>query len=78
MVKAGLSPLAAIEAATATAPLTLGPQAPRSGLLEAGYDADVIALTADPAADPSIVADPANVTHVWQGGVLVKAPSPAP
>ena len=74
MVKAGLPPLAAIEAATATAPLTLGPQAPRSGLLEAGYDADVIALTADPASDPSIVADPANVTHVWQGGVLVKAP----
>lgn len=78
LVKAGLSPLAAIEAATATAPLTLGPQAPRSGLLEAGYDADVIALTADPAADPSIVADPANITHVWKGGVLVKEPPPPP
>ncbi len=77
MVKAGLSPLAAIEAATATAPLTLGPQAPRSGLLAAGYDADVIALAADPAGDVSIVADPANITHVWQGGVLVKEPQPA-
>ena len=77
LVKAGLSPLAAIEAATATAPLTLGPQAPRSGLLEAGWDADVIALTADPAGDPSIVADPANITHVWKGGVLVKAPPAA-
>jgi imidazolonepropionase-like amidohydrolase len=75
LVKAGLSPLEAIEAATAAGPLTLGPQAPRSGVLEAGYDADLIALTADPATDPSVVAEPANVTHVWKGGVLVKAPA---
>jgi imidazolonepropionase-like amidohydrolase len=75
MVKAGLSPLAAIEAATASAPLTLGPQAPQSGLLEAGYDADVIALAANPADDVSVVAEPANITHVWKGGVLVKAPA---
>jgi imidazolonepropionase-like amidohydrolase len=74
LAKAGLSPLAAIEAATATAPLTLGPQAPRSGLLEAGCDADVIALAADPSTDLSIVADPANITHVWKGGVVVKEP----
>jgi len=78
LVKAGLSPLEAIEAATATAPLTLGPQAPRSGVLEAGYDADVIALAADPAADPGVVADPANVTHVWKAGELVKAPAATP
>jgi imidazolonepropionase-like amidohydrolase len=78
LVKNGLSPLAAIEAATANGPLTLGPQAPRSGLLEAGYDADLIALTADPSADPSIVAEPANVTHVWKGGALVKAPPACP
>jgi imidazolonepropionase-like amidohydrolase len=76
LVKAGLSPLEAVEAATATAPLTLGPQAPRSGMLEAGYDADVIALTADPVADPSVVAEPANITHVWKGGVLVKDREP--
>jgi imidazolonepropionase-like amidohydrolase len=75
LVKAGLSPLEAIEAATATAPLTLGPQAPRSGVLEAGYDADVIALAADPSADAGVLADPANVTHVWQAGELVKAPA---
>lgn len=72
LVKAGLSPLEAIEAATATAPDTLGPQAPRSGLLEAGRDADVIAVTADPSSEVSVLADPANVTHVWKGGVLVK------
>jgi imidazolonepropionase-like amidohydrolase len=77
LVKAGLSPLAAIEAATATGPSTLGPQAPRSGQLQPGYDADIIALTADPASDPFIMADPANVTHVWKGGLLAKAPIPA-
>jgi imidazolonepropionase-like amidohydrolase len=78
LAKAGLSPLAAIEAATATAPATLGPQAPRSGLLQAGYDADMIALTASPADDLSIVAEPANVTHVWKGGVLAKSPAMTP
>jgi imidazolonepropionase-like amidohydrolase len=75
MVKAGMSPLQAIEAATATAPLTLGPQAPKSGQLAAGYDADIIAITADPTFDVSVLAEPANVTHVWKSGVLMKEPS---
>jgi imidazolonepropionase-like amidohydrolase len=75
LVRMGLSPLAAIEAATATAPLTLGAQAPTSGMLAAGYDADVIALCADPSDDVSILADPANVTHVWKAGALVKSPA---
>jgi imidazolonepropionase-like amidohydrolase len=74
LVKAGLSPLAAIEAATATAPLTLGPQAPQSGQLHAGYDADMIAVAASPADDVSVLADPGNITHVWKAGVLVKSP----
>ena len=75
LVKSGLSPLAAIEAATATAPATLGLQAPRSGMLEAGYDADVIAISADPSAEVSILSDPTSVTHVWKGGTLVKSPA---
>jgi imidazolonepropionase-like amidohydrolase len=77
LVKAGLTPLEAIEAATATAPSTLGPQAPKSGLLEAGWDADVIAVAGDPVADVGLLADPANVTHVWKAGVLVKRPAAA-
>ncbi|MGH9038484.1 MAG: amidohydrolase family protein, partial [Acidimicrobiia bacterium] len=72
LVAAGLSPLAAIEAGTAAAPATLGPQAPRSGLLAEGYDADLIALAADPLSDVTVLADPANVTHVWKDGVAVK------
>ena len=74
LVKHGLSALEAIEAATATAPSTLGLQAPRSGQLQAGYEADVIALSGDPSSDVGILADPANVTHVWRGGERMKAP----
>jgi imidazolonepropionase-like amidohydrolase len=71
---AGLSALEAIEAATATGPLTLGPQAPRSGRLREGYDADVIALDFDPLEDSSGWGDRDRVTHVWKGGVAVKTP----
>jgi len=72
LVTLGMTPLQAIEAATATAPLTLGPQAPRSGRLEAGHDADVITLDADPLADIGVLADPAHVTGVWSAGRRVK------
>lgn len=72
LVTLGMTPLQAIEAATATAPLTLGPQAPKSGLLAAGYDADLITLDGDPLADISIMASPARVTGVWVGGRQVK------
>jgi imidazolonepropionase-like amidohydrolase len=72
LVKLGLSPLEAIAAATATAPLTLGPQAPRSGQLAEGYDADVITLDADPVADIGVLADPDRITAVWTRGRKVK------
>ncbi|MCP2248087.1 metal-dependent hydrolase family protein [Lentzea aerocolonigenes] len=72
LVAAGMTPLQAIEAGTAAAPLTLGGQAPRSGLLEQGYDADVIALSANPVADISVLARPELVTHVWRKGKPVK------
>ena len=72
MVKCGLTPLDAIAAATAHGPLTLGPQAPRSGQLAAGYAADVITLSADPVGDITVLADPSRVTAVWQAGRQVK------
>ena len=72
LVKLGMTPLEAIEATTATAPLTLGPQAPRSGQLAEGYDADVITLDADPLADIGVLADPGRITGVWTGGRRVK------
>ena len=58
LVALGMTPLQAIEAATATAPRTLGPQAPRSGLLAEGYDADLITVDGDPLADISLLAEP--------------------
>jgi imidazolonepropionase-like amidohydrolase len=67
-----MTPLQAIEAGTATGPLTLGPQAPVSGRLEAGYDADVITLDGDPLADISVLARPEQITGVWQAGRKVK------
>ncbi len=72
LVKLGMSPLQAIEAATATGPLTLGPQAPKSGRLEAGFDADVLTVGADPLADISVLAIPEHITGVWRAGRQVK------
>ena len=68
----GMSPLEAIEAATATAPATLGLQAPRSGQLTAGFDADVVIVDGDPLADLGLLADPSRITGVWRGGQRVK------
>jgi imidazolonepropionase-like amidohydrolase len=68
----GFTPLQAIESATATGPRTLGPQAPRSGQLLPGYDADVLILDADPLADLGVLAEPAHITGVWKAGARVK------
>jgi imidazolonepropionase-like amidohydrolase len=75
LVALGMTPQQAIEAATATAPRTLGPQAPRSGLLAEGYDADLITVDGDPLADISLLAEPDHITAVWVGGRQVKANS---
>lgn len=72
LIEAGLTPLQAIEAATATGPLTLGAQAPRSGRLQEGFDADLIALDRSPLELDSVWGDPERVTNVWKGGRLVK------
>ena len=71
----GMEPLEAIRAATATGPDTLGAQAPRSGRLAPGHDADVIGVAGDPLADLSILADPSRITHVWKSGEPVKTPA---
>jgi imidazolonepropionase-like amidohydrolase len=72
MVDCGMTPLRAIEMATANGPATLGPQAPNAGQLKEGMDADVICVTGDPTSDISVLADPTNVTHVFKGGVRYK------
>jgi imidazolonepropionase-like amidohydrolase len=72
LVQCGMTPLQAIEAATANGPATLGPQAPNTGRLKEGMDADVICVSGDPTADISVLADPGNVTHVFKGGIRYK------
>ncbi|HEX2154214.1 MAG TPA: amidohydrolase family protein [Acidimicrobiia bacterium] len=74
LVECGMSPDEAIVAATAAGPLTVGPQATGSGILEKGMPADVIALSADPRRQIEILADENHVTHVWKSGSLVKMP----
>ncbi len=74
LIDAGMTPLEAIEAATANGPLTLGPQAPKSGQLVEDYDADVIAFDVNPLDDMSVWGDPDRVTHVWKAGKLAKEP----
>ena len=74
LVKAGMTPLQAIEAATANGPATLGPRAPKAGLLAAGYDADVIAIASNPLDDIAVLGRSSQVTMVWKAGQLVKSP----
>jgi imidazolonepropionase-like amidohydrolase len=73
LVRLGMTPLQAINAATATAPLTLGPQAPRAGRLEPGYDADIITVAANPLADIAVLGRPEQITGVWSKGRRVTA-----
>lgn len=72
LVQCGMTPMQAIEAATANGPDTLGPQSPRSGMLKEGFDADLICVSGDPSSDVSVLTDPDNVTHVFKGGVRYK------
>ncbi|KAJ6784193.1 hypothetical protein PWT90_04767 [Aphanocladium album] len=75
---AGLTNLEALKAATATAPLTLGRQAPKSGQLKVGYDADVLGLTENPAEDVKVLQKGENIKWVWKGGKLFKGPGVGP
>lgn len=74
-VEMGMTPLQAIECATANGPETLGRMAPLSGQLKEGYDADIIAVNGNPLGDINILTDPKNITHVWKGGKLYKKPA---
>ncbi len=66
----GMTPLQAIEAATANGPRTLGPQAPRSGQLREGYDADIIAVAENPLKRIATLAEPEKIVRIWKAGRL--------
>lgn len=70
MTEVGMSPMAAIEAATRVAADNLG-VSDHVGTIEPGKDADLVALSADPVADIKVFGDPANVTDVWKLGTHI-------
>jgi len=70
MVKYGMSPMAAIVAATVNAADLLGLSA-EIGTLEAGKQADLIAVDGDPLTDVTVLK---QVAFVMKGGVVYKQP----
>ncbi|KAI1184931.1 amidohydrolase [Nemania serpens] len=77
-VKAGMTPLEAIKAATANGPLSVGAMAPKTGQLKAGYEADILGLLHNPVEDVKILQDKQNIGWVWKGGRLFKGPDVGP
>ena len=70
MSEFGLGPFRAIQAATCDAARLLG-LAELIGTLEPGKQADFIAVSGDPLAEPELWRDPARVVLVVQGGRIV-------
>lgn len=77
-VKAGMSNLQAIKAATANGPLTVGVQAPKTGQLKVGYEADILGLTENPVKDVKVLQKKEVIKYVFKGGVLFKGPDVGP
>ncbi|KAK0614709.1 amidohydrolase [Immersiella caudata] len=77
-VNCGMSNLEAIKAATANGPLSVGPQAPKTGQLKEGYEADVIAVVENPVEDVRVLQKHDNIVWVWKGGKLYKGPDVGP
>jgi imidazolonepropionase-like amidohydrolase len=70
MVDHGLSPLAALRAATIEGARLLGLEA-EVGTLEVGKLADLVLLDFDPLTEPTAWRDPARVAMVMQAGHVV-------
>ncbi|KAI1337588.1 amidohydrolase [Xylariaceae sp. FL0016] len=77
-VQAGMSNLEAIKAATANGPLSVGGQAPKTGQLKVGYEADILGLMRNPVEDVKILQDRHSIGWVWKGGRLFKGPGVGP
>ena len=77
-VQAGMSNLEAIRAATANGPLTVKGQAPKTGQLKVGYEADMIGVLENPVEDVKVLQRKTNIKWVWKGGKLFKGPGIGP
>ena len=72
-VEAGMTPLEAIEASTVTACETLGPQAPRKGIIAVGWEADLLGVFGgDVAQNVGVLMDSENMRWIWKKGRVVK------
>jgi imidazolonepropionase-like amidohydrolase len=71
LVKAGLKPLEALQAATGSAAECLG-AGQDLGTIEKGKLADVIAVSGDPLEEVSLLEDPTRIALVMKGGEIVK------
>ena len=71
LVRAGMAPMAAIQAATVVGAELLG-LADEIGIVAAGKRADLVAVAGDPLVDPDCVGDPSNIRLVIKGGVVEK------
>lgn len=68
-----MSELEAIECGTANGPLTLGPHSKvKSGQIKVGYDADVIAVSANPLKNIKVLQKAKSIVMVWKGGKVMK------
>lgn len=70
LVDAGMSEMDAIVAATGNAPATLGPRAPKSGMLKVGYDADILLLEKNPLENIENLLDKSAMTVIKQGKII--------
>ncbi|KAI0096845.1 amidohydrolase [Hypoxylon sp. NC0597] len=77
-VIAGMSNLEAIKAATANGPLSVGGQAPKTGQLKVGYEADILGLTQNPVEDVKVLQEKTTIGWVWKGGRILKGPGIGP
>lgn len=77
-VEAGLSNMEAIKAATANGPLTVKGQAPKTGQLKVGYEADFLGVWENPVEDVKVLQKKENIVWVWKGGRLLKGPGVGP
>jgi imidazolonepropionase-like amidohydrolase len=53
----------------------LGPQAPKSGQLKPGFDADALAVQKDPLGGIGVLTSPENLITVWKSGQAIDRPS---
>jgi imidazolonepropionase-like amidohydrolase len=74
LVKAGLTPMQALQAATVNAALLLGLQA-HIGTVEVGKEADIIAVPGNPLDDVAVLMKPSFVMY---DGIVYSAPTDAP